>query len=73
MVKLIFSAEYYEAKERQASGAAPSMKQQQSINTEMIVNLKTIEIRSITLKRSPLLDCVKIDSWRGSDCAHARS
>ncbi|WP_423881366.1 hypothetical protein [Bradyrhizobium sp.] len=32
----------------------------------MIVNLKTIEIRSITLKRSPLLDCVKIDSWRAA-------
>jgi hypothetical protein len=32
----------------------------------MIVNLKTIEIRSITLKRRPLLGCTKIDSWRAA-------
>ena len=32
----------------------------------MIVNLKTIEIRSITLKRCPLLGCAKIDNWRAA-------
>jgi len=32
----------------------------------MIVNLKTIEIRSITLKRRALLGCARIDSWRAA-------
>jgi hypothetical protein len=32
----------------------------------MIVNLKTIEIRSITLKRCPPLGCAKIDNWRAA-------